>query len=369
MYNLTLKRIVKRIVIGCFSFMLVLSMLACSTTIEPIDSPDATSKNNFSTEAPSKPDIKEYIIIPYIFANSENDKISESLTNTYNITNYTINADKSVTLRLTENEKAVILENIHNKLSDFYETLYTNKYDADFLECITDIKFSEDFKQIDVFVNDKNYSPSVESCVSLGNHDLIIAQSLSGFDSDNISITTNIILNGTYEILNSNTMTSVDFTVDTPLEHVTVSASPEPIIEEKTLVDGDEVHIDGVCDFKVLGWSHADEIVRNGMLKITGCRGENNTNLWVMIEVTNRSNEELDIGNHAGEGKFPEEVELVYDNQYSFDGGSACWGDLYPLSTEEVYILYYVPKSIIEGNESMVAHFTIAGQRFAYTIR
>ena len=165
---------------------------------------------------------------------------------------------------------------------------------------------------------------------------------------------------------NNNTSSTSESVINSEQEETKTSTLTQHI------QDGDKITIDDYCEFTVIGWDSVDEITRNGMKMITGPTNENNTLVRLTLDYTNTSKNEQKLSNnvkHVSKDDLLQAATLTYDTEYSYIGGCGCWSKLIPLTRDNLYIFFNVPKSILESDKPIVMEFKISEQTFKYTVR
>ena len=239
-------------------------------------------------------------------------------------------------------------------------------------DSIEDVEVVDNGTTIRVLLNEENVSVFVRLAMLPYQPACAWYQALQGVEPEDVSLVAEFYYGDSAEPID--VMAFSDF-MEVP-EESEDEGDPsedngEEVIPSRPIADGDTITIDDYCEFTVVGWDHVDEITKDGMLMITGSKGENDTIFRLTIKYTNLTATEQDTGSIADgdENEFLKRAVLTYDDKYIYEGGSGCWGDLLPLSEQEVYIIFNVPKTIFESDAPIVLDFQIGDQAFTYTAR
>lgn len=151
----------------------------------------------------------------------------------------------------------------------------------------------------------------------------------------------------------------------------TMSISPDAVSllsmeKTKELHVGDKKTIKNKSKIQLLDVYFTDNLkVKDG--RITYTRGQAGQYYLVLkIKLKNLKSSDFDDW-HSG--RLADMIALM-DGQYMYTG--EYWlpkGDIVPLATDELYIMYEVPESVETSSASLVAYFQLDGVDFSVTIR
>ncbi|MBQ9720534.1 MAG: hypothetical protein IJV64_07560 [Oscillospiraceae bacterium] len=282
------------------------------------------------------------------------------------------NADGSVTFAMTESAKKNALADAKDQIDTGIHSWSQDSHgDGELFTSVREVTCNEDVTEIKVVVDPETYKSWIKAYESYFCVWAAWYQALSGVEPKDVKLDIKYYNEGETEPFE---VTSIDFVTRTPKSESPGEETPAPQpTESRTLKDGDAVHIDDYCDFTVVGWDNVDAITANNMKMITRDMNDaDKTIVRLTLNYTNLSAEVQGVNlyaEHAREDEVLKSATLSFDGKYSYDGGSGCWSDLTPLANVELYIIFTVPRTVVEADGSIVLTFQIEDQVFTYTVR
>lgn len=140
-------------------------------------------------------------------------------------------------------------------------------------------------------------------------------------------------------------------------------AEEEPEIVFTEVKAGETIVVENDCEMTIQeGYKTGSEIVKDGMM--TGWTdNEDNTLLWVTVSYKNLATEEVRVRDTI------ENPVLIYDGEYTYEGKWGLFGDLNPLTTNDIYPYFEIPKEIANDDKPLEFTFEHADGAYSYILR
>ena len=302
----------------------------------------------------------------------EDDGDIEAIVKDKKFESFSNNADGSVTFTMTETAKKNALADAKEQIDTGIRSWSEDSHgDGELFACVRDVTCNDDVTEIKVVVDPETYSSWAKLYESYFCEWAAWYQALSGVEPKDVRLDIKYYNEGETEPFE---VTNIDFVTRAPKAEDISEETPAPQpTETRVLKDGDAVKIEDYCDFTVVGWDNVDAITANGMKMITRDMDDaDKTIVRLTLNYTNLSTEEQGVNLYAENARDDEVLKsatLTFDGKYTYDGGSGCWSDLTPLANAELYIIFTVPRTVIDSDGPIVLTFQIEDQVFSYTVR
>jgi len=349
-----------------FIIVLVLGLCACGNTSNDADNTQAT----IDTESETKATEITISVCGSAFDGKDGSDISAFIKE-HGFDSFTENEDGTVTIKMSNSAKDKAIEYFKGNIDLALEMARNNNHgEGELFESVISVSCNEDYSEINYSIDKDTYRYLMHLYEDVYKQNVAWYQALCGIAPEDVALVIRYTYAGEkapfYE-------SKIDFTKRSPKEGSELKEESE---NDSTVVqviqDGDKIVIEDYCEFTVIGWDSVDEISRNGMKMLTGTTNENNTIIRLTLDYTNTSKEEQKLRNdakHVKDGDLLQAATLTYDNDYNYVGGCGSWSDLIPLTRDNVYIFFNVPKSVLESDKSINMEFKILNQVFKYTVR
>lgn len=354
------------------ALVMCLSLCACGSNQK---SPDSTSQHvtdqTVTTEIKNTETNTEITVTvcASAFSGKDSSDISAFVAE-HNFDSFSENEDGSVTITMSRSAKDSAIEYFKDIIDKTFETVRNDYHgEGDLFESVISVSCDDGFTEINYIVDKDTYSVWITAYESAFKQNIAWYKALTGVAPEDVSL----IIRYTYEGEDTPFREiDLDFTKRTPKEESQPEETEASTASAQLIQDGDEIIIEDYCKFTVVGWDSVNEITRNGVKMGTGSTNENNTIIRITLDYINTSNSEQKTKNnveYARDDDLLQSAILTYDGEYTYIGGCGCWSDLIPLTQDDLYIFFNVPKTILDSDGSIDIEFQILDQVFTYTVR
>jgi len=345
---------------------LVLGLCACGNTGNDADTESDTES---VTKAPETETEITVSVCASAFDGKDSSDISAFIKE-HGFDSFTENEDGTVTIKMSNAAKDTAVEYFKGNIDLALETARNDNHgEGELFESVISVSCNEDYSEINYSIDKDTYNYWMILYEEVYKQNVAWYQALCGIAPEDVALVVRYTYAGEkvpfYE-------SEKDFTKRAPKEGSEQEESENDSTAVQVIQDGDKIVIEDYCEFTVIGWDSVDEITRNGMKMLTGTTNENNTIIRLTLDYTNTSKEEQKLRNdtkHVKDGDLLQAATLTYDKDYNYVGGCGSWSDLIPLTRDDVYIFFNVPKTVLESDKSIDMEFKILDKVFKYTVR